>query len=114
MGRRESLRKRLGTLTALIAAALLTQVALAAAQPWLEISAPRAILVDLTTNSTLFERNADEFTAPASLAKSTWNATDRVRARSDQLERSQARRLSARANSGRTAVASISRSASAA
>ncbi|HZC84638.1 MAG TPA: D-alanyl-D-alanine carboxypeptidase family protein, partial [Rubrobacter sp.] len=56
-------------MTGLIAAALLTQAALAIGQPQLETSAPRAILVDLTTKSTLLERNADELTAPASLAK---------------------------------------------
>ena len=63
------LRNPLGMLTGPIVGALLAQATPALSQPRLETSAPRAILVDLTTNSTLFERNADELTAPASLVK---------------------------------------------
>ena len=41
----------------------------AVGQARLETAAPRAILIDLTNKSTLFEKNADDLTAPASLAK---------------------------------------------
>jgi serine-type D-Ala-D-Ala carboxypeptidase (penicillin-binding protein 5/6) len=49
-------------------AALLSQCAPAAGQPPTTL-APRAILVDFATNKVLFEKNADQLTAPASLAK---------------------------------------------
>ena len=41
----------------------------AVAQPAVETSAPRAILVDFRSGKVLFEKNADQPTAPASLAK---------------------------------------------
>jgi D-alanyl-D-alanine carboxypeptidase (penicillin-binding protein 5/6) len=53
----------------LVAAALICQASAAVGQARLETAAPRAILIDLTNKSTLFEKNADDLTAPASLAK---------------------------------------------
>ena len=44
-------------------------VGAALAQPAVETSAPRAILIDFRTGKVLFEKNADQPTAPASLAK---------------------------------------------
>lgn len=59
--------RRLGILLATIAAGLVWMSA-ALAQGF-QTQAPQAILVDYETGAVLFERNADDLTAPASLAK---------------------------------------------
>ena len=63
----EVLRSRLRGLACL--AMLLCFGAPAAAQPAPRTAAPRAILVEFATNTVLFGKNADQLTAPASLAK---------------------------------------------
>ena len=62
-------RRRYWASALLVAAALICQAVPAVGQARLETAAPRAILIDLTTKSTLFEKNADDLTPPASLAK---------------------------------------------
>src|SRR4051812_12311152 len=41
----------------------------AGGRPTASTTAPRAILVEMVSNTVLFEKNADQLTAPASLAK---------------------------------------------
>lgn len=63
------LRSRPRWLACLTIAVLLCMGAPAAGQPVLATAAPRAILVEFATSKVLFEKNADQLTAPASLAK---------------------------------------------
>ena len=63
------LRSRPRWLACLTMAVLLCLGAPAAGQPALATAAPRAILLDFATSKVLFEKNADQLTAPASLAK---------------------------------------------
>ena len=66
---REMLQGRAHSLACLAVAALLSLCAPAAGQASPATLAPRAILVDFATDKVLFEKNADQLTAPASLAK---------------------------------------------
>ena len=65
----EMLQGRPHSLACLAMAALLSQCVPAAGQAPPATLAPRAILVDFATDKVLFEKNADQLTAPASLAK---------------------------------------------
>jgi serine-type D-Ala-D-Ala carboxypeptidase (penicillin-binding protein 5/6) len=63
------LRRRPRSLACLTTAVLLCLGGAVAGQPALTTAAPRAILVEFATRKVLFEKNADQLTAPASLAK---------------------------------------------
>jgi D-alanyl-D-alanine carboxypeptidase (penicillin-binding protein 5/6) len=63
------LARRLGRMARVCLLGLGCLAGAAVAQPVVDTSAPRAILVDFRTGKVLFEKNADQPTAPASLAK---------------------------------------------